>query len=300
VPEEGFPSRGIKSDLGTATEKPGDWVDYHINPGMKKLPSFIQDTDNMLQNIEKINEKHIINDKTNLLCLDVVDMYNRMPRELSEVGMREYLETRKQLTEQPSADSVLSILNLCAENNTFQFKEKMYRQKSGFAIGQKYSPPAACLGAGVSERIFHNLPRSIVYDDTPHGMNKDKNDCVFWSVKDMFLEWLRYIDDCFTLFQGDKQKADWFVEQLNNLFPGELQFTFEYEEKSLVFLDLKICINRDTNQLEVDKHIKPTNTQLYLNYRSCHPPHIFKSIVYSQALTAFQICSRDDWRNIHF
>jgi hypothetical protein len=64
VPEEGFPSRGIKSDLGTATEKPGDWVDYHINPAMKKLPSFIQDTDNMLQKIEKINEKNIINDET--------------------------------------------------------------------------------------------------------------------------------------------------------------------------------------------------------------------------------------------
>ena len=50
VPDEGFPSRGIQSDLGTATDKPGD---YHINPGMKKLPRFIQDTDNMLQKIEK-------------------------------------------------------------------------------------------------------------------------------------------------------------------------------------------------------------------------------------------------------
>ena len=41
--------------------KPGNWVDYHINPPMKKLPSFIQNTDNMLQKIEKINENKIIN-----------------------------------------------------------------------------------------------------------------------------------------------------------------------------------------------------------------------------------------------
>jgi hypothetical protein len=80
VPEEGYPSRGIKSDLKTATEKPGDWVDFHINPGMKKLKSFVQDTDNMLQKIEEINESGIINDETNLLGLDVIDMYNNMPR----------------------------------------------------------------------------------------------------------------------------------------------------------------------------------------------------------------------------
>ena len=92
----------------------------------------------------------------------------------------------------------------------------------------------------------------------------------------------------------------WFVDKLNNLFPGELQFTYEFEEKSLVFLDLKISINRETNKLEIDKHIKPTNSQLYLNFRSCHPTHIFHSIVYSQALTAFKICSRDEWREIHF
>ena len=110
---------------------------------------------------------------------------------------------------------------LLAENNTFNFKEKTYRQKSGFAIGQKYSPPAACLGAGVAERIFHNLPRDIVFDETIHVMKKkDKDDSVYWSVRDMFLNWLRYIDDCFSLFQGDKDKADWFVEKLNSLFPG--------------------------------------------------------------------------------
>ena len=78
VPEESFPSRGIKSDLNTVTEKPGDWLDFHINSGMKKLPSFVQDTDNMLQNIEKINESGIINVNTNLLGLDAVNMYNMM------------------------------------------------------------------------------------------------------------------------------------------------------------------------------------------------------------------------------
>ena len=46
--------------------------------------------------------------------------------------------------------------------------------------------------------------------------------------------------------------------------------------------------------------MKPTNAQIYLNFNSCHPPHIFPAIVYSQALTAFKICSRIEWREIHF
>ena len=156
------------------------------------------------------------------------------------------------------------------------------------------------MGAGVAERVFHNMPRDIVFDPTPHVMNKNKEDPMFWCVRDMFIEWLRYIDDCFAPFQGDGEKADWFVNKLNSLFPGQLQFTFDFEEVSLVFLDLKISLNRQTNKLEVDKYVKPTNSQLYLNFKSCHAPHIFPSIVYSQALTAFKICSRDEWRSIHF
>ena len=75
----------------------------------------------------------------------------------------------------------------------------MCRQKSGFVISQKYSPSAAFLGAGGAERIFDNLLRDIVYDDTPHVMNKDKNDCVKCFVRNIFLEWLRYIDYGFSL-----------------------------------------------------------------------------------------------------
>ena len=127
VPEESFPSRGIKSDLNTVTEKPRDWLDFHISSGMKKLPSFVQDTDNMLQKIEKINESGIINVNTNLLGLDAVNMYNVMPTELSEVGVKEYLDTREEKPGQPAAESVIRVMKMCQENNNFQFKDANYR-----------------------------------------------------------------------------------------------------------------------------------------------------------------------------
>ena len=73
------------------------------------------------------------------------------------------------------------------------------------------------------------------------------------------------------------------MEKINSLFPGQLVFTFDFEEMSLVFMDLRITIDRQNRRLEVDKYVKPTNGLLYLNFRSGHSPHVFPAIVYSQA-----------------
>ena len=42
---------------------------------------------------------------------------------------------------------------------------EIYCQKHGSAIGQKHSPPVACLGAGIAERRFLNIPRDIIFED---------------------------------------------------------------------------------------------------------------------------------------
>ena len=54
-------------------------------------------------------------------------------------------------------------------------------------------------------------------------------------------------------------------------------------------MDLKIII--EDYKIKTDIFIKATNKQLFLDYRSAHPPSVFKSIVYSQALRVKTICS---------
>ena len=137
-------------------------------------------------------------------------------------------------------------------------KQQLSIQRCKLQIDIRFSHPAACLGAGVAERILHNMPRDIVFDTSPHVLRKDREDPMFWSVRDVILKWLRYIDDCFSLFQGDRIKVEWLVDKLNSLFPGQLIFTFDFEEISLVFLDMKISIDRQNNRLEVNKYVKPT------------------------------------------
>ena len=45
-------------------------------------------------------------------------------------------------------------------------------------------------------------------------------------------------------------------------------------------------------KLETDRHIKPTNQQLYLHHSSNQPPQVFKAT--RQAVTLKTICSQEE------
>ena len=52
-------------------------------------------------------------------------------------------------------------------------------------------------------------------------------------------------------------------------------------------------------KIETKYYVKPSNKRLYLHYKSCHPQHTFKSIIYSQALQGVMVNSRAEW-NIEY
>ena len=62
---------------------------------------------------------------------------------------------------------------------------------------------------------------------------------------------------------------------------------------------IEIFKNENLKIFETKYFVKPSNKRLFLHYRSNHPQHTFKSIVYSQALQGIMINSREDW-NIEY
>ena len=52
--------------------------------------------------------------------------------------------------------------------------------------------------------------------------------------------------------------------------------------------------------IETNMYVKPTNPRLYLHYTSAHPHHVFKAIVYGQALHVKMICSKEEFVKQHF
>ena len=107
-------------------------------------------------------------------------------------------------------------------------------------------------------------------------------------------DWSRFIDDVKVLFRGDKNMADWYFKKLNNMYP-EVQFKWEFSTESAIFLDVEIIFDRESKRLETKIYVKPSNKQLFLNYRSNYPQHVFKGLLYSEALRAVMICSQKKW-----
>ena len=107
----------------------------------------------------------------------------------------------------------------------------------------------------------------------------------------------RFIDDKLAAFLGSKNQAEEFVTWMNSLLPG-LHFTFEWSDKSIKFLNVELLVTPDG--LETNMFVKPTNPQLYLHYTSAHPPHVFRAIIYGQALNVKMICSKQDFVQQHF
>ena len=278
---EGFPARGIISCNKTPTEALQDFIDFKTNPAMKSLPSFMKDTKHFIQIVEEVEE---VTDDVSIVTADIDNMYMKMPLELSEQGIREYFDKQNSDGNEMNTDEIIEGLELCQDNNIFEFKEKLYKQKIGHATGQKQAPPVACRGAGIVERKFLNLPRDIVSDSSPHILSKPKQDPVFWSVKDLTAFWGRFIDDVFSLFRGNREQAEWYFQKLSSLYPGQVNFTWEFSETGAISLNVEVFLNKEKEIFETKYYFKPSNKRLFLNYRSNHPNHTFGSIVYSQAL----------------
>ena len=81
-----------------------------------------------------------------------------------------------------------------------------------------------------------------------------------------------------------------FKTHINN-FHDRIKFTFDCSSNQVPFLDVMVYL--DDHTITTNLFSKPTDAHDYLYPTSCHHPHIFRSIVYSQALRIKRICSKD-------
>ena len=104
--------------------------------------------------------------------------------------------------------------------------------------------------------------------------------------------WVRFINDIFLIWKGDKDSLIDFLDYLNNVVPS-IKFTHEISTDSVNFLDTTV-LKDGQGYINTDVYQKPTDTHPYLHWTSAHPPHLKCSIPYSQALRLRRICSSTD------
>jgi len=145
------------------------------------------------------------------------------------------------------AGELYTLLELALQQNFFKFNDKIFRQTSGLAMGCPLSPILAEIFLADLELKLSN-----------HTMFRSK-------IK----FWRRYVDDVFSIFEGNDTDVADFLNYLNDLHP-QVKFTYELENQgSLPFLD--IIISNVDRKLSFEVYRKPTTTSHVIPFHSQHP-----------------------------
>ena len=262
IHKPGNPGRPIVSSCGAPTEGISHFVDYHLAPLVKNVPSYIKDTTDFLNKLQTISN---VPPGTLLVTLDVKSLYTNIPHSEGVVACRSALNTRQVL--QPPTEDLIQLITYILTKNNFVFQGEHYLQLQGTAMGTRMAPSYA--------NIFMGALEEKVLSDV------DKKPDVWW----------RYIDDVFVIWTHGEECLIEFVNQINKMHT-KIQFTAEWSSRSIAFLDVNVSI--DGGRIVTDLFSKPTDTHQFLHRRSCHPRHCKSTIAYSQALRMRRICSEDD------
>jgi len=103
------------------------------------------------------------------------------------------------------------------------------------------------------------------------------------------IEWKRYIDNKFSLWNVDKKEIEEFIVPANSHHPT-IKFTAEIPDKEQLkeinFLDTTVLGKRSNKQaiLDIRAHFKPTEIFQYTYFSSCHPQGVRKGFIKGEAL----------------
>ena len=260
------PLRPVESASGTTFENASHFVDLHSKHLVKSLPSYWEDTPDMLRNFEKENEKGPQPAGAIPVTLDVTSLYTNIPLKQGMEIFEAFLNTRQDKS--IPTTFLMTLLTLVLTCNILVFDNSYYLQRIGTAMGTRVAPTFACLFMGVIEHMMLSS----------------------WKGTKPIL-YRRYIDDIFLIWQGSEEELKKFIEHLNKFHPF-LKFkpSYNFGTKTVEFLDTVISIDKD-NFIKTSLFVKPGKKCSYLKTSSCHPNHITENIPYSLALRLKRICS---------
>ncbi len=111
----------------------------------------------------------------------------------------------------------------------------------------------------------------MLYFDDGCGIHRMPVEC--------FEDFMKTVSDGVKMYGLKIKESDWSVSESSTV--------------PIHFLDIKVYLNSD-NKVITTLYRKPTDSRRYLNFRSCHPNHVFSGVVYSQGLRLRRIIERDD------
>ena len=251
--KENFGIRPIINNINHPTSKLCKLVDLILQPFVQKMPSYIKDSQHLLQ---KLHNANLTQDSVYLYTMDFESLYTNIDKSDAINLITQYIQDDLD-TNYITSFAFYVILELIFDNNIFTYKTKYYVQKFGLSMGCICGPSIANIFVHILERKWLHIHKPLVYT--------------------------RFIDDIF-IASSEKIDENGFESYFLNLKLTILQ------SSSVNFLDLVIRFDTITKRFISSLYIKPTNTFSYLLTNSNHPEFIFNNIPKSLFIRIRRIC----------
>ena len=245
-------------------------IELWLEDIVKKLPSYIQDSTHMLQQIEEWNTTlGPFDENTNLVTIDVKALYTNIPYEDMLTALKHFLEIQDKTNSSiPPTSVIIELVEHILKNNYFMFEGQCYKQIFGTAMGTPMAPSVA--------NLFMGWLEAKILEDSPVPIQVNT--------------WKRFIDDIFLLWNGSEKELMEFTNHINTYHPT-IKFTVS-SGKEIPFLD--ILIEMKDGYLHTDIYEKPTDVHGYLQSNSCHPSHTIRNLPFGLFIRLRRLCSEED------
>jgi hypothetical protein len=262
IHKEGAPLRVIINGRNHPTRNIAEFVEKQLENHVHQLPSFIQDTSDFIRKIGNLPSP--LPDNCIMFCMDVKALYPSVPRKEARIAIEKALNNSN--NKEVDTGTILEMMDMVLENNTFTFNKKNYVQVEGTAIGSKLGCNYACTYMGAWEKILLEKSELI-----PMVM-------------------YRYIDDIWGIWTGSNESLLKFHTLANAIHPNII-VDLRTSTENIEFLD--VCIIIKDGKLITDLFTKKTDKHLYLHADSSHPTYVKKSIPYGLTVRVRRICSEE-------
>jgi hypothetical protein len=199
---------------------------------------------NTLEIAHELSNLHI-NDQYKLATFDIKDLNVKLPIQ-DIIKATKFWLYKFNIPREMIQQAVL-LIDTVLSQNYFQHNNQYYKPDTGIAMG---SP----LSSIMTETYLQYFEELLI----KHWL--ESREIIFYR---------RYVDDIFIIFDQNKTNIDMINSLLNTTIP-HLEFTHTMEENSTItYLDLNI--QRNTRNLLLSIHRKPTQTDITIRHTSNHP-----------------------------
>ena len=185
--KEGVPGRPVISSVNCHTSKISEYVDYNLQPIVREIPSYVKDTSDFLR---KINAIEFVSDNSYLVSLDIKSLYTSIPNVEGIKTVRKSLGNHPKRT--MATKVITTFLALILKLNIFIFNSRNYLQTKGCAMGTICAISCANI-------FMDHFGKKLIY---PY-------------IKGFSLIYLRFADDMFFIWTGNKKDLMKFLNELN-------------------------------------------------------------------------------------